>query len=161
VARVRVLSDADVDLDVPAAAVVRTVDAPRIGQVVDNLLGNAVKYSSGPATVEVSLREDEDGVIVSVTDHGRGIEPDDLPHLFERGYRSHGARDVRGEGLGLSVVREIVEAHGGRVGASSPGEGRGSTFWILLPPERKGTTAEAPAPAGNGEADAAKEAERA
>lgn len=144
VARVRVLSDAHVDLEEPATPVVLTVDGPRVGQVVDNLLGNAVKYSPSPAKITVDLREEGDSVLLKVTDQGRGISPEDLPRVFERGYRA--AHDVRGQGLGLAVVREVVEAHGGRVGASSPGEGEGSTFWMVLP-----RVARVAADAGNGE----------
>lgn len=131
VARARVLSDARVELDEPANPVVLTVDGPRVGQVVDNLLGNAVKYSPSPAHIAVDLREEGDSILLKVTDMGRGISAEDLPRVFDRGYRA--AQDVRGQGLGLAVVREVVEAHGGRVGASSPGEGAGSTFWMVLP----------------------------
>lgn len=131
VARARVLSDARVELEEPANPVVLTVDGPRVGQVVDNLLGNAVKYSPSPAHIAVDLREEGDSILLKVTDMGRGISAEDLPRVFDRGYRA--AQDVRGQGLGLAVVREVVEAHGGRVGASSPGEGAGSTFWMVLP----------------------------
>lgn len=131
VARARVLSDAHVELEEPPTPVVLTVDGPRVGQVIDNLLGNAVKYSPSPAKISVGLREEDDSVLLKVTDHGRGISAEDLPRVFDRGYRA--AHDVRGQGLGLAVVREVVEAHGGKVGASSPGEGSGSTFWMVLP----------------------------
>ncbi len=131
VARARVLSDAHVDLEEPVTPIVLTVDGPRVGQVIDNLLGNAVKYSSSPAKISVGLREEGESVLLKVTDHGRGISAEDLPRIFERGYRA--AHDLSGQGLGLAVVREVVEAHGGKVGASSPGEGAGSTFWMVLP----------------------------
>ncbi|MGH2376926.1 MAG: sensor histidine kinase [Candidatus Limnocylindria bacterium] len=155
VSRVRVLSDANVELDEPRAPIVLTVDGPRIGQVIDNLLGNAVKYSPAPARIAVGLREEDDSVLLTVTDQGRGISAEDLPRLFERGYRA--ADDVRGQGLGLAVVREVVEAHGGRVGASSPGEGAGSTFWMVLPraarPAIPDGNGERPPAADEGEAD--------
>jgi signal transduction histidine kinase len=144
VARARVLSDARVELDEPATPIVLTVDGPRVGQVIDNLLGNAVKYSASPAKISVGLREEGDSVLLKVTDEGRGISAEDLPRIFDRGYRA--AHDVRGQGLGLAVVREVVEAHGGKVGASSPGEGGGSTFWMVLPREGR-----AVADPGNGE----------
>lgn len=144
VARARVLSDAHVELQEPPAPVVLTVDGPRVGQVVDNLLGNAVKYSPAPARIAVDLREEGDSVLLKVTDQGRGISAEDLPKVFDRGYRA--AQDVRGQGLGLAVVRDVVEAHGGRVGASSPGEGAGSTFWMVLP-----RVAQTRLEAGNGE----------
>lgn len=131
VARARVLSDAQVELEEPRSPIVLTVDGPRIGQVIDNLLGNAVKYSPSPAKISVDLREEGDSILLKVTDQGRGISAEDLPKVFDRGYRA--AEDVRGQGLGLAVVREVVEAHGGRVGASSPGDGAGSTFWMVLP----------------------------
>jgi signal transduction histidine kinase len=144
VARARVLSDAHVELEEPPTPIVLTVDGPRVGQVIDNLLGNAVKYSPSPAKISVGLREEAEGVLLKVTDRGRGISAEDLPRIFDRGYRA--AHDVRGQGLGLAVVREVVEAHGGKVGASSPGEGEGSTFWMVLP-----RAVRAVADAGNGE----------
>jgi signal transduction histidine kinase len=153
VARARVLSDAHVELDEPATPIVLTVDGPRVGQVIDNLLGNAVKYSSSPAKISVGLREEDDSVLLKVTDEGRGISAEDLPRVFDRGYRA--AHDVRGQGLGLAVVREVVEAHGGKVGASSPGEGGGSTFWMVLPRAARGAVAGNGGPPQSADKDAA------
>lgn len=110
-------------------------DPARLNQVLDNLLGNAVKYS--PPDQEVVLRiEATDGrVLLSVQDHGTGIAPEHLPHLFDRFYRApcDSTRRVKGLGLGLSIVRDLVAAHGGSVWAESAGPGQGSTFWVSLP----------------------------
>jgi two-component system, OmpR family, sensor histidine kinase MprB len=98
-----------------------TVGAPRrIGRAVYNLLDNAAKWSPQGATVEVELRDGE----LTVRDHGPGFTPEDLPHVFDRFYRSPGARSMPGSGLGLAIVKQVVEGHGGYVSArNSPGGG--------------------------------------
>lgn len=110
-------------------------DPGRLGQVLDNLLENAAKYSPPEQEIVLSVGTDGMQVTVSVQDHGVGILPEHLPLLFERFYRVPGAKadSVKGLGLGLAIVRDLVTAHGGRVWAESPGPGRGSTFWISLP----------------------------
>lgn len=109
-----------------------SVDADRIAQVLDNLLGNAVKYSPEGGTVTVSIKQLVDAVQISITDQGPGIEPDTIPHLFDRFYRAN-ARDVTGGlGLGLYIARTLVVAHGGKIWVeSTPGEG--STFFFTIP----------------------------
>lgn len=110
-------------------------DAGRLRQVVWNLLSNAVKFTAEGGRVEVRVERDGGRARVAVSDTGKGIAPDFLPHVFER-FRQADARTTRafdGLGLGLAIVRHLVEAHGGTVRADSPGEGLGTTFSIYLP----------------------------
>jgi signal transduction histidine kinase/ActR/RegA family two-component response regulator len=110
-------------------------DAGRLRQVVWNLLSNAVKFTTEGGRVEVRLERDGGRARIAVSDTGKGIAPDFLPHVFER-FRQADAKTTRafdGLGLGLAIVRHLVEAHGGTVGAESPGEGLGTTFSIYLP----------------------------
>ena len=110
-------------------------DAGRLQQVVWNLLSNAVRFTPPGGRIEVSLREVDDQAEVRVTDTGIGIHPDFVPHVFER-FRQGDSSTTRthgGLGLGLAIVRHLVELHGGTVGAESAGEGRGATFVVRLP----------------------------
>jgi K+-sensing histidine kinase KdpD len=110
------------------------IDAVRIGQVLANLLANAINYSPDGGTIQVTAQEREGEIQVSVSDQGIGIPKDQLGRVFERFYRvdSDLARRVPGTGLGLSVVRLLVEAHGGTVWAESQ-VGQGSTFYFTVP----------------------------
>jgi signal transduction histidine kinase len=110
-------------------------DPSRLNQVIDNLLNNAVKYSPRDAPIELGAELRHDQVVLSVRDRGVGIEREHLPHVFERFFRVPNAEteQVKGLGLGLSIVRDLVAAHGGRVWAESDGPGRGCTFLISLP----------------------------
>lgn len=103
----------------------------RLERAVANLLDNAAKFSPPGSVVEVAL----EGGGLSVRDHGPGIDPADLPHVFDRFYRSAAARAVPGSGLGLAIVRQTAEAHGGRVGVE-PAEGGGTVFRLVLPAQR-------------------------
>jgi len=110
-------------------------DSERLQQIVQNLLGNAVKFTAKNGLVEVDLKRDGARLHLSVKDNGQGIPPEFLPHVFDRfrqadqsTTRSHG-----GLGLGLAIVRQLVELHGGTVDARSPGRGGGSTFTVRLP----------------------------
>ncbi|MHB1134167.1 MAG: ATP-binding protein [Chloroflexota bacterium] len=109
-------------------------DPDRLERVVANLVGNALKYSPPDTTVQVSLTARDKTVVVSVRDQGRGIAAVDLPHLFERYYRSQEIRESKSEGLGLGlyIARLIVEAHGGKIWVRSQ-PGAGSTFSFSLP----------------------------
>ena len=113
-----------------------TIDADRalIQQAVYNLVENAVKYTSSGGEVKVSMRVSPSDTTIEVRDTGIGIAPLDLPHMFEKFYRS-GRREAyqqRGTGLGLAIVRSIAERHGGKVWVESQ-LGKGSTFYIMLP----------------------------
>jgi signal transduction histidine kinase/ActR/RegA family two-component response regulator len=110
-------------------------DPGRLQQVVWNLLANAVKFSAPGGRVEVRLDRDGEETVLAVKDAGPGIDGAFLPHLFER-FRQADSSSTRvhgGLGLGLAIVRDIVEAHGGRVAAESDGRGRGATFTVRLP----------------------------
>jgi two-component system, OmpR family, sensor histidine kinase MprB len=103
------------------------VDPVLVERAVGNLLDNAVKYSPAGAPIEVSVRDGE----VVVADHGPGIAADDLPRIFDRFYRAAAARAKPGAGLGLAIVREAAEAHGGRATAESSASG--ARFRLVLP----------------------------
>jgi signal transduction histidine kinase len=111
-------------------------DADELRAAISNLIDNAVKYSGEKIDVSVKVEAiDERRVMVRVSDHGVGIPPGQLKRIFKRFYRVPGLvmRRIKGTGLGLFIVRSVVEKHGGRVYAESDGEGLGSTFTILLP----------------------------
>ncbi len=110
-------------------------DPDRLQQVAWNLLSNAVKFTPGGGRVEVWLGRQENFVQFWVRDSGQGISPEFLPHVFKRFRQeeSTAARSQTGLGLGLSIVRNLTELHGGTVSAASPGEGQGSTFTVDLP----------------------------
>jgi two-component system CheB/CheR fusion protein len=110
-------------------------DAARLQQVVTNLLTNAVKFTPTGGRVSVQLARAADAAVVTVSDSGSGIKPDFLPHLFETFSQADAsaARKHGGLGLGLAIVRHLVEMHGGTVRAESPGEGGGATFTVTVP----------------------------
>ena len=110
-------------------------DADRLRQVVVNLLSNALKFTQAGGHVEVRVQVGETTASVSVSDDGQGIEPAFLPHLFERFSQARGdaGRRHAGLGLGLAIVRQLVELHGGQLRAHSDGPGRGSIFTVELP----------------------------
>jgi signal transduction histidine kinase/ActR/RegA family two-component response regulator len=120
------------ELDANAAPV--RGDPDRLRQVVENILGNALKFTSPGGAIAVRLVRDGDARLI-VSDTGKGIDPRFLPHVFERFSQSDRASTHAhgGLGLGLAIVRHLVERHGGRVSAESPGEGRGATFTVVLP----------------------------
>jgi two-component system OmpR family sensor kinase len=112
-----------------------TSDPDRLAQVLRNLLTNALRHTPEGGQVTVSATTAGDAVEIAVADNGEGIAPEDLPHVFDRFYRGDRSRS-RAEGsagLGLAIVRAIVEAHGGQVRAASDGPGQGSTFRFTLP----------------------------
>ena len=111
------------------------VDVDRLVQVVANLLANAAKYTHPNGGIEVRAHAADDGVVLEVRDNGGGIPGDLLPHVFDLFRQGPQASDRAqgGLGLGLSIVRNIVELHGGRVAAASDGLRKGSTFTVWLP----------------------------
>lgn len=125
-------------------------DGGRLLQVFWNVLANAVKFTPAHGRIGVAAVRTGDTVRVEVTDNGQGISPEFLPHIFDR-FKQQPRRDrsaASGLGLGLSLVREIVQAHGGQVSASSAGEGHGATFVIALPlPQHAAAVHRAPAAA--------------
>jgi PAS domain S-box-containing protein len=118
-------------VDVPADAVWLDADAARLQQVFSNLLTNAVKFTSSGGRIDVRVETLDSRVIVRIRDNGAGISAEVLPHIFE--LFAQGSSDGRGLGIGLAVVRVLVEQHGGTVSASSAGSGQGSEFVISLP----------------------------
>jgi signal transduction histidine kinase len=119
--------EADLPADLPEVA----VDADRIGQVMSNLVGNAVKFTPEGGTIRVSARVHGDEVIVCVADTGPGIPGEDLPKVFDWFWQAEDSKHL-GNGLGLSIAKGIVEAHNGRIWAESQ-VGRGTSFLFSLP----------------------------
>jgi PAS domain S-box-containing protein len=127
------------------SGVVVSADPDRIQQVVLNLLGNAVKFTPNNGQISVTLTTEREGAdpdteppayaVLTVSDTGQGIEPEFLPHVFDRFRQAESATTRRhgGLGLGLALVKQITEFHGGSVSAYSPGKGQGATFIVRLP----------------------------
>ena len=111
------------------------VDRGRMTQVLLNLLGNALQYSAAGGVVRLLVTRQPDTVIISVQDNGIGIAPEHLPYIFERFYRVDKSRSRAGggSGIGLTISKYLVESHGGRLTATSQGEGHGSQFTVYLP----------------------------
>ncbi|VWD11708.1 PAS domain-containing two-component system sensor histidine kinase/response regulator [Burkholderia lata] len=145
---VRVVRDATRELDATAQAsgldlsteyemptCVIPADRERVRQVLSNLLSNAIKFTPPGGRIVVSLTRAGERVLLSVADTGQGIAPEYLPHLFETFSRPERAfaSPARGLGLGLSIVRNIAQLHGGKVVATSAGPGRGTTVTVMLP----------------------------
>ena len=119
-----------VRIEAPDTAICGAWDRVRLGQVVENLLGNALKHGAEQGEVVVRVEEREGEALLSVRDSGPGIDPEHVPHLFDRFYRASDRSP--GLGLGLYISRILVEAHGGRIWVESQ-PGQGSTFTIALP----------------------------
>jgi len=112
-----------------------SVDPDRLGEVLANLLGNALRHTPAGGTVTLAVERADDDVMLTVTDSGEGLAPDDLERVFERFYRADRSRsrDQGGSGIGLAIARALVEAHGGQLWAESPGKGKGARFVCRLP----------------------------
>jgi two-component system phosphate regulon sensor histidine kinase PhoR len=119
-------------LEIPADLPPVAEDAPRVGRVLQNLLGNALKYSAPGTDVEVRAHRADGEIVLAISDRGGGISHEDLPRIFERFYRGSQRTGADGLGLGLYISRLIVQAHGGRIWCESA-VGQGSTFSFTLP----------------------------
>ena len=124
-------SSLELELDIPPELPQVWADRDRVLQVFENLVVNAIKFSAPGRRVTVGARPREGSVLFWVADTGSGIPPDDLPHLFDRFWQAR-PEERRGTGLGLTIVKGIVEAHGGRIWVESV-PGRGSTFYFTVP----------------------------
>ena len=126
----------NIEIDLPADLPPVAADRQRVVQVLVNLLSSASKYSPASSTIMVTASQQDSHVAVSVADEGRGVSAEELPRLFRKFSRINGAdgkTEVGGEGLGLSVCKGIVEAHGGRIWAVSDGPGLGTRFTFTIP----------------------------
>jgi signal transduction histidine kinase len=120
-------------IELPRQPCVINGDGRRIKQVIWNFLSNAVKFTPAGGHVLLRIAIGGSWMTIEVSDSGEGIDPDLIPHLFERFRQADGAIAKGGLGLGLSIARHVVEAHGGSVSAVSEGKGKGATFVARLP----------------------------
>jgi signal transduction histidine kinase len=121
----------DLHVHVPGEAIWLDADPDRLQQVFSNLLNNAVKFTPPQGRISLDVEPAPDAITVRVADTGRGIAPDLLPRVFD--LFTQASADERGIGVGLAVVRGLVERHGGTVTAHSDGLGKGSEFVVRLP----------------------------
>lgn len=108
-----------------------SADKDRVTQAIGNIVANSLKFTPGQGKVTICLDANDRESIIGISDTGSGIEAESLPHIFDRYWQGHKLKNA-GVGLGLSIVKGIIEAHGGRVWAEST-EGKGSTFYLTLP----------------------------
>ena len=130
------LGETAIRLSVPAEAISVLGDRAELQTAITNLLDNAIKYSIAEPKISIRLRSSSPkNVEVYIKDNGIGIARSDLKRVFKRFYRVPNATEtaVKGTGLGLPIVRSVIEKHGGRVKAESKGEGKGTTFFVQLP----------------------------
>jgi signal transduction histidine kinase len=114
-------------------------DYERLGQVLGNLLDNALRHTEPGGRVDVTATAADDELLIAISDTGTGVGREHLPRLFDRFYRADAARDRQhgGAGIGLSIAKALVDAHGGRIEAHSDGHGTGTTFSVCLPCSRQ------------------------
>lgn len=120
-------------ISLPQEPVYVNADVSRLGQVLNNVLGNANKYTPRGGTITVRVAVEDGKVITTIADTGRGIAPAAVDRIFHLFAQEPGGSNRGGLGIGLALARGVVEAHGGEIRASSPGEGLGSTFTVVLP----------------------------
>jgi len=125
----------EIEIEAPDEPLFVEADPVRLEQIIWNLLNNSVKFTPSSGKIMVRLEEETDEVVLTVADNGQGIASSFLPHIFEifRQADSGTSRTQQGMGIGLAVVQQLVELHGGSVGAYSAGIGQGATFTIRLP----------------------------
>lgn len=133
----QVLETGRMHIDVPADLPPVLADPQYLHTIFLSLLGNAQKFSAADTPIRIAAHRQEREVVIAVTDQGIGIGPDDLPQIFDRFYRVGRTRNAEGTGLGLYIVKRLVEAHGGRIWAESE-TGKGSTFSFTLPVVQEG-----------------------
>jgi signal transduction histidine kinase len=124
-----------IDLELPRQPVRGEIDQERLEQVCDNLISNAIKYTPEGGRIEATLRAADDVATITIKDNGKGLSGEAITSLFTKYNRVPGeaTRGVKGTGLGLLIVKEIVQAHGGDVRAESEGKDRGSSFIVTVP----------------------------
>jgi two-component system phosphate regulon sensor histidine kinase PhoR len=120
------------ELQIEEALPIIEADANRLRRVFTNLLDNALKFSKGQGVITISAKDMNHGVVVRIMDEGIGIDPAELPFIFDLFHRGCGNEKREGYGIGLATVKAIVEGHGGRVHVTST-VGKGSTFTLVLP----------------------------
>lgn len=128
-----------IEHDLPTHLPALKADPARLKQVLHNLLANGLRHTPDGGTITVRALQAENELWLAVEDNGEGIPAAELPHLFDRFYRTNATakrRDSGGSGLGLAIAQAIVGAHNGRIDAKSPGQGLGSTFTVYLPLSR-------------------------
>jgi len=125
----------EIEVTAPDDVMFVRADPVRLEQIIWNLLNNSVKFTPSGGRISVRLEEDADEIVLTVSDNGQGIDPSFLPHIFEifRQADASTNRSQQGMGIGLAVVQQLVELHGGLVTAGSAGKGKGATFTIRLP----------------------------
>jgi signal transduction histidine kinase len=111
-------------------------DSDSLIRLFVNLLDNAIKFTER-GEICVSAKLQTDGICIVIADTGAGIDTAHLPHIFDRFYRADKSRSTRGAGIGLTIAHQIVETHGGTIKAVSDGNGKGSSFVIVFPPEKQ------------------------
>lgn len=115
-------------------AVIVKADREKLSRVFSNLTDNAVKYRSGEnPVIEASTMQNSGGIYITVTDNGIGIEEEELQNVFESFYRVDGSRTIKGSGLGLGIVKQIIEKHGGKIWLKSEGLNKGTSAVVYLP----------------------------
>jgi signal transduction histidine kinase len=129
IAEKRIKLEREIKDDIPTVY----ADRDRLAQVIDNLLANAIKFTPTEGHIRVGLEKTDSSVLLTVADTGTGIDSELLPHVFDRFRQGRADHDGHSVGLGLSIVKQVIEAHGGTVEASSHGRGKGSTFVVTLP----------------------------
>jgi histidine kinase len=127
--------EVDLTLNIPADLPLVRADEDRLNQVLLNLVGNALQYTPSGCAVTITAKTQNQELLVVVSDTGLGIAAEHLPHLFNRFYRVDKSRSRAGggSGIGLTIAKHLIEAHGGHIWAESKGEGRGSVFTFSLP----------------------------
>ena len=121
-----------IEITIPDGEVEVFVDERKLAQVLINLLGNALKFSPRDSQIDIDFKPEGSMVMITVKDQGAGIPADQVETVFERFHQTSVGKGVEGTGLGLAICKAIIEAHGGKIGATSE-EGKGSTFWFTVP----------------------------